>query len=56
MFIYTLERDDGGGHIVDLIFSKHLSDISFSLLSELTSLLYIGGAHKFDVSLIFSFN
>lgn len=41
---------------MDLIFSKHLCAISFSLLSLLTSLLYIGGAHIFDVSLIVSLN
>lgn len=52
----TLERGNGGGHTVDHIFSKHLSAISFSLLSMLTSLLYIGGAHIFDVSLIISLN
>lgn len=52
----TLERSNGGGQTVDHIFSKHLSAISFSLLSVLTSLLYIGGAHIFDVSLIISLN
>ena len=50
----TLERLIGGGKIVDLIFKRHLSDISRSLLSILRSLQYIGGAHKCDDSLIIS--
>lgn len=52
----TLDKTSEGGNIVDLIFNKHLSDISLSLLSELRSLLYIGGAHILDDSLILSFN
>jgi hypothetical protein len=54
--VSTLERSIGGGIIVDLIFNRHLSDISLSLLSKLRSLLYIGGAHICDKSLIFSLN
>lgn len=54
--ISTLERFREGGTIRDLIFNKHLSDISLSLLSELSSLLYTGGAHTWDKSLIFSLN
>lgn len=52
--VSTLERFSGGGNIVDLIFNRHLSDISLSLLSKLRSLLYIGGAHICDNSLILS--
>lgn len=54
--MHTFERVKGGGIIVDLIFNRHLSDMSLSLLSTLTSLRYIGGAHMFDESLIFSLN
>lgn len=54
--VRTLERTGGGGNIVDLIFNRVLSDISLSLLSTLRSLLYIGGAHMSDESLILSLN
>lgn len=52
----TLERSNEGGMTIELIFNRHLSEESFSLLSVLRSLLYIGGAHIWDESLICSLN